>query len=94
MHNIKLSINYSLVETEDTIFFLPLLSEETIRDEIPYVESETGQTIIRMVQEGVHSVSDIASGLQEEFDVQEDVAIRDTVEFINSLLELGVLEYE
>ena len=53
----------------------------------------TGKEIWQGLQEGL-SETDIAKGLQEKYEIDEEKALQDTKEFIDKMLEMGFVVNE
>ena len=55
--------------------------------------NNTGKEIWQGLQEGL-SETDIAKGLQEKYEIDEEKALQDTKEFIDKMLEMGFVVNE
>lgn len=54
--------------------------------------NETSLFIWEKMEEGASSIDAIVSSLTEEYEVDVELAKKDVTEFVNQLIELGVLE--
>lgn len=90
----RLSTRFSLVDTEDSMFFLPLLTPEGIEAQIPYISSETGRFIIHLLSKGERTDDEIIAAMEKEYDADHSVLLEDLEIFLRSLVEMGVIERE
>ena len=91
MGNLSFTKRYTQVETEESLYFLPLLNGESVENEIIYVDTEVGQDIIHCLNEGICTVPEITDILFNTYDTEKGQISEDVSEFLINLEKTGII---
>lgn len=86
----RVSKDYVLREVKGDFIIIPV-GRATQKFNGLITVNEVGVSIWRMLQKDV-TVSDLVTGILDEYEVDEDVAREDIIEFLKKLSDGGILE--